>query len=187
MKKVVTEEEINDILQNLKKEIEYYNLFMEDNDVISTIEEEKGDENKIRIKVKEIYENKKKNKIDEMVNKFAEETNFQEYLNNEDVEEKILAFKLDEDSIKKWIISQKPEPKPEHQKEPEPEPKPNPDDPINPPIDDDQEEKIENIIEQLDLELYVRAIVEEEELKSIILNHNFDYDKIKEYITKNLL
>ena len=187
MKKVVTEEEIKDVLQNLKKEIEYYNLFMEDNDVISTIKEEKGDENKIRIKVKEIYENKKKNKIDEMVNKFAEETNFQEYLNNEDVEEKILAFKLDEDSIKKWIISQKPEPKPEHQKEPEPEPKPNPDDPINPPIDDDQEEKIENIIEQLDLELYVRAIVEEEELKSIILNHNFDYDKIKEYITKNLL
>ena len=101
MKKVVTEEEINDILQNLKKEIEYYNLFMEDNDVISTIKEEKGDENKIRTKVKEIYENKKTNKINEMLNKFDRETNFQEYLNNKDVEEKILVFKLDENSIKK--------------------------------------------------------------------------------------
>ena len=196
MKKVVTEEEINDILQNLKKEIEYYNLFMEDNDVISTIKEEKGDENKIRTKVKEIYENKKTNKINEMLNKFDRETNFQEYLNNKDVEEKILELKLDEDSIKKWILSQKPEPEPEHQpepepehqQEPEPEPKPNPD-PINPnpPIDDDQEKKIEDIIEQLDMELYVKAIIDEEELKQIILNHNFDYDKIVDFISKTYL
>lgn len=188
MKKVVTEEEINDILQNLKKEIEYYNLFMEDNDVISTIKEEKGDENKIRTKVKEIYENKKTNKIDEMINKFVKETNFPEYLSNKDVEEKILAFKLDEDSIKKWILSQKPEPKPEHKQEPEPEPEPNPD-PINPnpPIDDDQEKKIEDIIEQLDLELYVKAIIEEEVLKEIILKFNFDYDKIADHISKNFM
>ena len=188
MKKVVTEEEINDILQNLKKEIEYYNLFMEDNDVISTIKEEKGDENKIRTKVKEIYENKKTNKIDEMINKFVKETNFPEYLSNKDVEEKILAFKLDEDSIKKWILSQKPEPKPEHKQEPEPEPEPNPD-PINPnpPIDDDLEKKIEDIIEQLDLELYVKAIIEEEVLKEIILKFNFDYDKIADHISKNFM
>ena len=190
MKKVVTEEEINDILQNLKKEIEYYNLFMEDNDVISTIKEEKGDENKIRTKVKEIYENKKTNKIDEMINKFVKETNFPEYLSNKDVEEKILAFKLDEDSIKKWILSQKPEPKPEHKQEPEPEPEPEPNpDPINPnpPIDDDQEKKIEDIIEQLDLELYVKAIIEEEVLKEIILKFNFDYDKIADHISKNFM
>ena len=188
MKKVVTEEEINDILQNLKKEIEYYNLFMEDNDVISTIKEEKGDENKIGTKVKEIYENKKTNKIDEMINKFVKETNFPEYLSNKDVEEKILAFKLDEDSIKKWILSQKPEPKPEHKQEPEPEPEPNPD-PINPnpPIDDDLEKKIEDIIEQLDLELYVKAIIEEEVLKEIILKFNFDYDKIADHISKNFM
>lgn len=188
MKKVVTEEEINDFLQNLKKEIEYYNLFMEDNDVISTIKEEKGDENKIRTKVKEIYENKKTNKIDEMINKFVKETNFPEYLSNKDVEEKILAFKLDEDSIKKWILSQKPEPKPEHKQEPEPEQEPNPD-PINPnpPIDDDQEKKIEDIIEKLDMELYVKAIIEEEVLKEIILKFNFDYDKIEDYISKNYL
>ena len=190
MKKVVTEEEINDILQNLKKEIEYYNLFMEDNDVISTIKEEKGDENKIRTKVKEIYENKKTNKIDEMINKFVKETNFPEYLSNKDVEEKILAFKLDEDSIKKWILSQKPEPKPEHKQEPEPEPEPEPNpDPINPnpPIDDDLEKKIEDIIEQLDLELYVKAIIEEEVLKEIILKFNFDYDKIADHISKNFM
>lgn len=69
----MTEEETNDILQNLKNEIENYDLFIEDNDVIRIIKEEKGDENKIKTIVKENYKNQKRNKIDEMVNKLVKE------------------------------------------------------------------------------------------------------------------
>lgn len=81
-----------------------------------------------------------------MVNKLVKEISFQEFLENKDVEEKILEFKLDEDSI-----SQKPVPKPQN---------PNPD------KDENQEEKIEEIIDRLDEDLYMRAIVLEEEIRA---------------------
>ena len=107
-----------------------------------------------------------------MVNKLVKEINFQEFLENKDVEEKILELKLDEDSIKNWIISQKSVPKPKN---------PNPD------IDENQEEKIEEIIDRLKEDLYIRAIVLEEEIRAKILEYNFGYNKIYDYFNKKII
>ena len=56
-----------------------------------------------------------------------------------------------------------------------------------PPQESDVEEKIKNIIDQLEEEIYVKAIIREEELRKIILKHNFKYEEIKKYISENIL
>ena len=176
MKKVVTEEEIKEILNNIKQEIEDCDLFIKDEEIIKIIKDEKGDENNIKKIVKDNFENKKKDKIDEMINKFIQETNFPEFLTNDEVEKKILFFKLDEEQIKAWIMSKKPAPEPEPQPVPQPDPIP----------DDNQEERITKMIEELDNEIYICGVIEEDKLRQGVLECNFDYEKFKEWATNHM-
>ena len=176
MKKVVTEEEIKEILNNIKQEIEDCDLFIKDEEIIKIIKDEKGDENNIKKIVKDNFENKKKDKIDEMINKFIQETNFREFLTNDEVEKKILFFKLDEEQIKAWIMSKKPAPEPEPQPVPQPDPIP----------DDNQEERITKMIEELDNEIYICGVIEEDKLRQGVLECNFDYEKFKEWATNHM-
>ena len=67
----------------------------------------------------------------------------------------------------------------------QPEPKPEPG--LGPMPHDDNEKRVEDMIDELDMELYVKAIIDEDILKNLILENNFDYEKIKKYITSKYL
>ena len=127
-----------------------------------------------------------------MINKFIQETNFREFLTNDEVEKKILFFKLDEEQIKAWIMSKKPAPEPEPQPVPQPEPQPVPQPEPQPvpqpePIpDDNQEERITKMIEELDNEIYICGVIEEDKLRQGVLECNFDYEKFKEWATNHM-
>ena len=161
---------------NKEQEIEDCDLFIKDEEIIKIIKDEKGDENNIKKIVKDNFENKKKDKIDEMINKFIQETNLPEFLTNDEVENKILFFKLDEEQIKAWIMSKKPAPEPVPQPVPQPDPIP----------DDNQEERITKMIEELDNEIYICGVIEEDKLRQGVLECNFDYEKFKEWATNHM-
>lgn len=170
--KILSQEKITNILNNLKNEIKNFNLFLQDNDVIKIIQENKGDESKIKDIIKEKYNDNKKNKVNEILDKLEKELNFSKYLKRDDVEEQIINLALDENEIKKYIKKHEPQPNQELQPNPQPQPGTQP---IN-------EEKIQEIINKLNTFCNATSLIGREELKKQIIAHNYDLEKMKEYL-----
>ena len=172
-KKKLTNEEINTILNKLKDENEYFDLVLDENEVKKIIIDKNGEEEEIKEIIKQKYEEEKQKKIEDLLNKLKQEINFDKYLNDDQVKEKILFYKFKENEIKDWIKSKKPkEPEPVPEPEPKPEPKPGP----------DPDEKIQAIIDQLEADYYISGFIDEDEIKEIIVKYNFDYEKIKVWV-----
>ena len=189
--KILTKEEINMILNNLENEIEYFDLVLDKNEVEKIIVDKKGEENEIKPLIKEMYEKQKQKKINDLSNKLEEETHFTDFLDKNEVEEKIISFKFGKNEIIDWIKKKKPQPKPVPQPEPKPEPKPvpkpEPNPQPNPQPDPNQDEaKIEEITNQLEEEFYVSSFLDENELRDKIIELGFDYNKIKEWVEKKM-
>ena len=184
IKKMLSEDDINNILNNLKKEIDEFDMYLKEEDVKKIIKDKKGEENEIKKVVKEKLEKEKQEKkeqkekkekkekleklekekkIKELLDKLERDTNFSQFLNNKEVEEKIISTNFNEQEIKKWI----------EEKRPNPNPNPN-------------EELINKIIDELEDELYVKSFLTEDELRKIIINFNYDRKKIKEEIENHM-
>ena len=177
--KILSQEKITNILNNLKNEIKKFNLFLQDNDVIKIIQENKGDESKIKDIVKEKYNDNKKNKVNEIYDKLEKEMNFSKYLKRNDVEEQIINLELDENEIKKYIKMHEPQPNPEPQPDPEPQPGPEPYD----------KEKMEKILQDIEDDFYISSQFSDEQYKELekeIIAKNYDYEKIKEYVEEQM-
>ena len=154
----LSQEKITNILNNLKNEIKKFNLFLQDNDVIKIIQENKGDESKIKDIVKEKYNDNKKNKVNEIYDKLEKEMNFSKYLKRNDVEEQIINLELDENEIKKYIKMHEPQPNPEPQPDPEPQPGPEP----------YVKEKMDKILQDIEMPLsYVLSNMEQTVQKTV--------------------
>ena len=205
-KKGLSEEEINTIINNLKEEFKNYDLFLKNDEVIEIIKDNKGDKDVIKNKVKKIYDDNCKTKVDKLLDEFEEEMNYSKFVKREEVESEIINLNFDETEIKKWIEKKKPapqpekqpEPKPEPQPEKQPEPKPEPQPEKQPepkpekkpepgPVPDD-EKKVQDIIDKLDENYGINGILNDDtELKKIIREKNYKYDEIDEYVQENII
>ena len=109
-KKKLTNEENNTILNNLKDENEYFDLVLDENEVKQIIIDKFIiEEEEIKEIIKQKYKEEKQKKINDLLNKFEQETNFSKYLDYAKVAEKILSYKLKENEIKEWIKSKNPD------------------------------------------------------------------------------
>ena len=151
-KKKLTNEEINTILNELKDENEYFDLVLDENEVKQIIIDKNGEEEEIKKIIKQKYEEEKQKKINDLLNKLEQETNFSKYLDNDKVEDKILSYKFKENEIKEWIKSKIPD------------------------------NKMKAIIDQLEADYIISSFIDEDEIKEIIVNYNYDFDKIKEWV-----
>ena len=221
IKKFLSEEDINDILNSLKNEINEFDMYLKEDDVIKIIKEKKGEENEIKkVVIKKLEKQKKENKerlekeekerlkreekeklkkiekekkeekerlerlerekkekekrVKDLSAKLENETNYTEFLNKNEVEEKILSFNFNEEEIKKWIEEKRPRPVPE------PAPAPVPERPeVN-------EELIREITDELEEELYVSSFIPEEDLRQIIIDNRYDRNEITICIKKRM-
>lgn len=190
--KILTEEEINKIMETLKDEFDFMDLIMDTNEVKKIIVNKKGEENEIKLLIKEMYEKQKQNKINELLNNLDKEMNYSKFIKRDEVIEEIENLKFDEKEIKNWIKKKidklKPEPKPEKKdddnKKKDDDKKKNDDD--NKKNDDDNgnndEKKIESIISQLEEEFYISSFLDDNEVRQQIIRFGFDYKKIKEWV-----
>ena len=221
IKKFLSEEDINDILNSLKNDINEFDMYLKEDDVIKIIKEKKGEENEIKkVVIKKLEKQKKENKerlekeekerlkreekeklkkiekekkeekerlerlerekkekekrVKDLSAKLENETNYTEFLNKNEVEEKILSFNFNEEEIKKWIEEKRPRPVPE------PAPAPVPERPeVN-------EELIREITDELEEELYVSSFIPEEDLRQIIIDNRYDRNEITICIKKRM-
>ena len=161
-------------MNKLKDENEYFDLVLDENEVKKIIINKNGEEEEIKEIIKTKYEEEKQKKIKDLLNKLKQEINFDKYLNDDQVKEKILFYKFKENEIKDWIKSKKPK-DPEPVPEPKPEPEPNPD-------PDNKEKKIQEIIDQLEADYYISGFIDDDEIREIIVNYNFDSERIKAWV-----
>ena len=183
-KKGLSEDEINTILNNLKEEFKNYDLFLKNDEVIEIIKDNKGDKDVIKNKVKEIYDDNCKKKVDQLLDEFEEEMNYSNFVKRVEVKSEIIKLNFDETEIKKWIEKKKPVPQPKPQPKPQPEPQPEPQlepqpepQPESGPVPED-EKKVQEIIDQLDENYGITGIlIDFTELKRIIRENNYDYNK----------
>ena len=164
-------------MNKLKDENEYFDLVLDENEVKKIIIDKNGEEEEIKEIIKTKYEEEKQKKIKDLLNKLKQEINFDKYLNDDQVKEKILFYKFKENEIKDWIKSKKPkdpEPAPEPVPEPEPKPEPKP--------GPDPDEKIQAIIDQLEADYYISGFIDDDEIREIIVNYNFDKERIKAWV-----
>ena len=159
---------INDILSKIKSEVKFFD-FLSDKDAVKIIEENINlGEDQIKQIIEQNIEKIKEKKVKDLLDKFENEIHFSEFLNNDQVKEKILSFEFDEKRINEWIINQKPK-DPEHQPKPEPGPSQNLD--------------VEKIYKILDEEYNISAYLEDDEVFNKIRELNGDVEKLIEWIT----
>ena len=171
IEKVISKEEVDTILQNLKNEIEDINIFFKDDDLISIIKNKKK-ENEIKKMVKEKFDIKKNMKIDELLRTLREETNFSQFLDDSEVKNKIESSHFSKNEVKEWINSQKPAPSPNP---------PNP----NPLGGSVNEQLIEEYYQKLENELYISSLITVDEFRENVIKYNYDFEKISVW-AKNL-
>jgi len=159
---------INDILSKIKSEVKFFD-FLSDKDAVKIIEENINlGEDQIKQNIEQNIEKIKEKKVKDLLDKFENEIHFSEFLNNDQVKEKILSFEFDEKRINEWIINQKPK-DPEHQPKPEPGPSQNLD--------------VEKIYQYLDEEYNISAYLEDDEVFNKIRELNGDVEKLIEWIS----
>ena len=159
---------INDILSKIKSEVKFFD-FLSDKDAVKIIEENINlGEDQIKQNIEQNIEKIKEKKVKNLLDKFENEIHFSEFLNNDQVKEKILSFEFDEKRINEWIINQKPK-DPEHQPKPEPGPSQNLD--------------VEKIYKILDEEYNISAYLEDDEVFNKIRELNGDVEKLIEWIS----
>jgi len=181
--------DVEKIWNNLK-ELEFFDLISDNKEEINKkIQDENGNVSQIKIWVKQEIENKKQNKIKEILEKYQEEFNKTTVKGDESkIKEIILEKKFNEIDIKKWIENNtekapdpipKPEPKPEPKSEPKPEPKPEPE---PEPRQDQGDQRAEEIYSILDEEFIVSNFMEKDEVISKIRDLNYDIEQCKTWI-----
>ena len=181
--------DVEKIWNNLK-ELEFFDLISDNKEEINKkIQDENGNVSQIKIWVKQEIENKKQNKIKEILEKYQEEFNKTTVKGDESkIKEIILEKKFNEIDIKKWIENNtekapdpipKPEPKPEPKSEPKPEPKPEPE---PEPRQDQGDQRAEEIYSILDEEFVVSNFMEKDEVISKIRDLNYDIEQCKTWI-----
>ena len=159
---------INDILSKIKSEVKFFD-FLSDKDAVKIIEENINlGEDQIKQIIEQNIEKIKEKKVKDLLDKFENEIHFSEFLNNDQVKEKILSFEFDEKRINEWIINQKP-------KDPEPQPKPEP--------GPSQNLDVEKIYQYLDENYNISAYLEDDEVYNKIRELNGDVEKLIEWIT----
>lgn len=187
--KMKPEKKLEKIWNNLK-ELEFFDLISDNKEEINKkIQDENGNVSQIKIWVKQEIENKKQNKIKEILEKYQEEFNKTTVKGDESkIKEIILEKKFNEIDIKKWIENNtekapdpipKPEPKPEPKSEPKPEPKPEPE---PEPRQDQGDQRAEEIYSILDEEFVVSNFMEKDEVISKIRDLNYDIEQCKTWI-----
>ena len=87
-------------MNNLKREYDLLELILKSEEIKKIINEQKGDINKIKNLIGEKYANEKEKKIIELMEKLQKETNYQDFLRDDDVEAKIPEYNFDEKAIK---------------------------------------------------------------------------------------
>ena len=162
--KVLNKEEIKNIMNNLKREYDLLELILKSDEIKKIINEQKGDINKIKNLIGEKYANEKEKKIIELMEKLQKETNYQDFLRDDDVEAKIPEYKFDEKAIKEWIQSRN-------------------DKPPKPIID---EKRIREIYDKIDGEYYISGVIDFEEFKKEAIKLNYDEDKLRDWATTQL-
>ena len=179
-KKGLSQREIDNILNELKGEMKDFDLFLKEEDVLEIIRENKGDKDIIKKSVKEMYDKNYKKKLDELLDRLDNEMNYSKFLKRDEVENEIKNLNFDEDKIKSWISSKKPS-------VPEPQPKPAPQPPAPTPINDD-EKKMKEILDRLEEDWGLSGLeCNEEELRKVIVDSNYNYDVAAKYVEDNIL
>jgi Trp operon repressor len=179
-KKGLSQREIDNILNELKGEMKDFDLFLKEEDVLEIIRENKGDKDIIKKSVKEMYDKNYKKKLDELLDRLENEMNYSKFLKREEVEKEIKNLNFDEDEIKSWISSKKPS-------LPEPQPKPDPQPPAPTPINIDVK-KMEEILGKLEDNWGLSGYeYNEEELRKVIVDSNYNYDVAAKYVEDNIL
>jgi hypothetical protein len=160
------------IWSNLK-ELEFFELISDNKEEINKkIKDENGNVSKIKIWVKQEIENKKANKIKELLGKYQEEFNKTTAKEDESKQKEIiLEKKFNEIEIKNWIEANK-------EKAPDPIPQPEP----NPGSNDQAEE----IYKRLDEEFVVNNFMEKEEVIAKIIEFGYDYERVKAWVEEQI-
>lgn len=177
--KILNEEEINNILKILKDEMKDLHLFLNDKEVTQIIINKKGEVNEIKQLIKEKYENLKQKKLDDLFNELEQEFHFSNDLTKNEVQDKIISLNFNIDEIKNYIRNKisKPQPNPQPQPQPNPQPHPQPQ-----PMDN----RIKEILDKLEDEYYVSGFLNQNEITEKIINLNFDYEKIVEWVQEKM-
>ena len=155
-------------MSKIKSEVKFFD-FLSDKDAVKIIEENINlGEDQIKQIIEQNIEKIKEEKVKDLLDKFENEIHFSEFLNNDQVKEKILSFEFDEKKINEWIINQKP-------KDPEPQPKPEP--------GPSQNLDVKKIYQDLDENYNISAYLEDDEVYNKIRELNGDVEKLIEWIT----
>ena len=164
---------INDILSKIKSEVKFFD-FLSDKDAVKIIEENINlGEDQIKQNIEQNIEKIKEKKVKDLLDKFENEIHFSEFLNNDQVKEKILSFEFDEKKINEWIINQKP-------KDPEPQPKPEP--------GPSQNLDVEKIYQILDENYNISAyLMDDDKVYNKIRELNGDVDKLLKWVQEILI
>ena len=160
-------------IRNNLKELEFFDLISDNKEEINKkIQDENGNVSQIKIWVMKEIENKKGNKINELLSKFQEEFNKTTAKGDESKQKEIiLEKKFNEIEIKNWIEANK-------EKAPDPIPQPEP----NPGSNDQAEE----IYKRLDEEFVVNNFMEKEEVIAKIIEFGYDYERVKAWVEEQI-
>lgn len=164
-KKSLSKDEIHQILDNLKEEFDNLNLFLDDNQLTGIITDKDGEENEIKIIVKEKYENLKETKVNKLLGELKDETNYSRFLDDNVVKEKIIGSNFNKEEIKKWI------------KEKEQEQ-------VGP--DEGNRERIQNIINIIEENYNASSFIKRELLVNQIIQLNYDINAITEWVEEQM-
>ena len=121
------------------------------------------DQEKIQNWIKERKDEKVKLKAEEKYNQLSASINI-EKIDKDELIAKIISSNFDDNAINEWIKEKN---------------KPGP----NPPGPDG---KLEELVAKFDEEYNILTIIDEEEFRDIIINLNYDEDKIRGYIEEKL-
>ena len=164
-------------IRNNLKELEFFDLISDNKEEINKkIQDENGNVSQIKIWVMKEIENKKGNKINELLSKFQEEFNKTTAKGDESKQKEIiLEKKFNEIEIKNWIEANK-------EKAPDPIPQPEPNPGQNPGSNDQAEE----IYKRLDEEFVVNTFTEKEDVIAKIIEFGYDYERVKAWVEEQI-